>query len=150
QMFRFEAGKWQPIEDTGGKRDFDDWIGDNIGLTYDTFTSSVLMLQGKAEKLLDSRPEGRREALPGIGDLGRFEQLHKKAADRRREMESQLKTLTHQLSVLPAVAPLELEAAKNQITESLLRREQARAEVERLLALELKANEWQGLQQRLV
>src|SRR5262249_32960059 len=68
QIFRHDAGKngqgaWAPIEGTGQKREFDHWIGDNIGLNYDTFTSSVLLLQGKAERLLDSRPEGRREVL---------------------------------------------------------------------------------------
>ena len=44
---------------------------ENIGLNYDTFTSSVLLLQGKAEKLLDSKPEGRREVLASIVDLER-------------------------------------------------------------------------------
>ena len=58
-------------------REFDAWIRDNIGLNYETFTSSVLLLQGKAEKLLDSRPEGRREVLAGIVDLERYERLHR-------------------------------------------------------------------------
>src|SRR5262249_40062573 len=95
------------------------------------------------------RPEGRREVLAGIVDLGRFEQLHKKADDQRREMESELKTLAHQLSVLPVVEPLELEAAKNRITEAEERRTLARAEVERWQGWEFKAGEWQALQQRL-
>ena len=49
------------------EREFDRWVADNIGLTYDTFTSSVLLLQGKAEKLLDSKPEG--DALPGAEQI---------------------------------------------------------------------------------
>ena len=87
QMLRFEPnangqGAWKPIEETGQRREFDKWVGEKIGLTYDTFTSSVLLLQGKAEKLLDSRPEGRREVLASIVDLDRYEPLHQKVDDR--------------------------------------------------------------------
>src|SRR5258705_8643862 len=111
-MFRFQADKWQPLEDTGGKRAFDDWITDNVGLTYETFTSSVLLLQGKAEKLLDSKPEGRREVLAGIVDLDRYERLHRLADDRRKVLEGELKGLNNRLAALPVVEPLALEEAK--------------------------------------
>src|SRR5207249_10000320 len=40
-------GKWEPEPDTGRKDEFDAWVRDRIGLTYDTFTSSVLLLQGR-------------------------------------------------------------------------------------------------------
>src|SRR2546423_12470272 len=60
------AGKWDPVPDTGRKVEFDTWIRDRVGLNYETFTSSVLLLQGKSEKLLDSSPRGRFEVLPGI------------------------------------------------------------------------------------
>src|SRR5215467_2605609 len=41
-------GAKEAIPDTSRKREFDSWIGDHIGLTYETFTSSVLLLQGRA------------------------------------------------------------------------------------------------------
>src|SRR5947209_11913253 len=47
---------WEPISGTEYKAKFDTWIKDKIGLDYETFTSSVLLLQGKSEKLLDSTP----------------------------------------------------------------------------------------------
>src|SRR5205823_2694788 len=45
QMLRWrpeqgENGKWEALEGTAQKREFDAWIQDNIGLSYDTFTSS--------------------------------------------------------------------------------------------------------------
>ncbi len=50
-----------PIEGTGQKREFDAWVADNIGLNYETFTSSVLLLQGKAESCsIPSRKAGAR------------------------------------------------------------------------------------------
>src|SRR5438874_12338307 len=60
-----KAGKWDPVPDTGRKVEFDAWVRDRVGLTYETFTSSVLLLQGKSEKLLDSSPRGRFEVLSG-------------------------------------------------------------------------------------
>jgi exonuclease SbcC len=151
QMFRHESSKagWVPIEGTGQKKEFDAWVAENIGLTYDTFTSSVLLLQGKAEKLLDSRPEGRREVLASIVDLGRYERLHQKADDRRKAQESALKTLASRLAALPAVAPLEIAEARERIRLAEEERNAARAEVERLYRLEHEAKAWQELLARL-
>src|SRR5215471_3791627 len=70
-----------PVEDTHLKKHFDEWVANNIGLSYEVFTSSVLLLQGRAEKLLDSTAKGRFEVLAGILDLERYERLHKRAYD---------------------------------------------------------------------
>src|SRR5262249_55546748 len=69
---------WGAVEGTGQKKEFDAWVRDNIGLNYETFTSSVLLLQGKAEKLLDSTAKGGFEVLAGIGDLERYERLYRR------------------------------------------------------------------------
>jgi DNA repair exonuclease SbcCD ATPase subunit len=154
QMFRYDTardgtGGWVAIEDTGQKRAFDDWIADNLGLNYDTFTSSVLLLQGKAEKLLDSKPEGRREVLASIVDLERFEHLHQKADDRRKAQEGALKTLKNRLEALPPVLPLEVQEARGRIESAEAARKEARDEVERLQELAHRARSWEELRQRL-
>jgi exonuclease SbcC len=154
QIFRHDAGSngkgaWVPVEDTGQKREFDAWMAERIGLTYDTFTSSVLLLQGKAEKLLDSKPEGRREVLASIVDLERYERLHKDADDRRKAQEQALKSLASRLATLQPVTPLELVEAKTRIEEAEQARKEARDEVERLHRAEIEAGEWQKLLKRL-
>ncbi len=149
QMFRHEGEKWVPVPDTGQKREFDAWVEENVGLRYETFTSSVLLLQGKAERLLDSKPEGRREVLASIVDLGRYERLHQKADERRKTQEGALKALQGRLAALPAVSPIELQEAKGHIADAEEARAQARAEVERLLGMETQAKAWQDLQARL-
>jgi DNA repair protein SbcC/Rad50 len=151
QLFRLDPDKPEPvpIEDTQLLRNFDAWVGDSIGLDYETFTSSVLLLQGKAEKLLDSKPEGRREVLAGIVDLKRYEALHAKADQQRRSREADLKALSNRLAALPPVAPLELAAAANRISAASETRENAQAEVQRFQRLELQAQSWGDLQDRL-
>ncbi|MFO0878614.1 MAG: SMC family ATPase [Gemmataceae bacterium] len=142
QIFRMEEGNLIPVEGTGQRREFDTWIEDNIGLTYETFTSSVLLLQGKAEKLLDSKPEGRREVLASIVDLSRYERLHQKTDEKRKTLEGHLKGLASRLAALPTVEPLEMAEAKANIEEAEQARTTSRAEVERLVALESESRAW--------
>ncbi len=153
QILRYEpdqrGASWIAVEGTSQKREFDAWIADNIGLNYDTFTASVLLLQGKAEKLLDSKPEGRREVLAGIVDLDRYEKLHRRADEERRESDATLKLLNKKLEVLPVITTEATAAAEAAIAAAENRRTVARAEVERLQAVEYQAREWAKLQTRL-
>src|SRR3954447_24567802 len=124
-------GKWEPVPDTGRKAEYDAWVRDRLGLTYETFTSSVLLLQGRAEKLLDSTAKGRFEVLAGIVDLDRYARLHARADDRRRELKARHELLQHQLEALPEVGDEELAAADVEIAKAAAARNAARAEVER-------------------
>jgi exonuclease SbcC len=144
-----EGGSWKPVEDTSQKREFDAWVADKIGLTYETFTSSVLLLQGKAEKLLDSRPEGRREVLASIVDLEKYERLHARADDQRKALAGKFEGLRNQLAATPMVTPEQLAVADEAIRAAQEGRDQTRAEVERLMALEHQARGWAELQGRL-
>jgi DNA repair exonuclease SbcCD ATPase subunit len=138
--------KWEPVPDTGRKTEFDAWVRDTIGLTYDTFTSSVLLLQGRAEKLLDSTAKGRFEVLAGIVDLERYARLHARADERRRELKAEHEAIQHQLVAIPDVAPLELAAADTRIADAEAERAQAAGEVERWQEIEFRAKQWAELQ----
>lgn len=140
---------WVAIEGTNYKTQFTDWINENIGLTYETFTSSVLLLQGKADKLLDSKPEGRRSVLASIVDLERYEKLHDKADERRKALKGQFDGLKDRLAVLPEVKEEQLTEAQGSIALAESNRESARTEVERLRDLEHRAKAWLDLQLRL-
>jgi len=135
-------GDWEPIPDTNYKARFDAWVRDQIGLDYETFTSSVLLLQGRSEKLLDSTPAGRAGVLARIVDLERYQKLHARADDKRKELKGRLEGIAHRLAAIREVTDEELSAARSQVATA----EEARAAVERridgLLALEAAAREW--------
>ncbi|HEY1380774.1 MAG TPA: SMC family ATPase [Gemmataceae bacterium] len=139
-------GKWEPVPDTGRKVEYDAWVRDRLGLTYETFTSSVLLLQGRAEKLLDSTAKGRFEVLAGIVDLDRYARLHARADDRRRELKAKHEALQHQLDALPDVTAEELAAADERIAATESSRAEAQAEVEWWQAAEYQARQWADLQ----
>lgn len=139
------GGKWAPVPDTNRKTEFDAWVRDHVGLTYDTFTSSVLLLQGRAEKLLDSTAKGRFEVLAGIVDLDRYVRLHGLADDRRRDLKAQAETLRHQIDVLPDVTAEEVSTADQRIAAAEAGRAEAQSEVERWQAVAFRAGQWAEL-----
>ncbi len=153
QIYRYDpsASKnpWVAVEGTNYKREFDNWIGDKIGLTYETFTSSVLLLQGKADKLLDSKPEGRRAVLASIVDLERYERLHGLADEKRKALRSKMESLSDRLAATPAVKPEQVMEAEENIRQAEEIRIHAGEEVDRLRELEHQAKGWMELQGRL-
>jgi exonuclease SbcC len=153
QIYRYENGNgkpsWVAVEGTNYKREFDNWVGEKIGLTYETFTSSVLLLQGKADKLLDSNPEGRRKVLASIVDLERYENLHALADEKRRELKGKLESLSDRLGATPEVKAEQVAEAEETIRIAEEARIQAGAEVEKLRERESQAREWVALQGKL-
>ncbi|HTU90193.1 MAG TPA: SMC family ATPase [Gemmataceae bacterium] len=152
QIYSYEAnGKknWVAVAGSNYKREFESWIGEKIGLTYETFTSSVLLLQGKAEKLLGSKPEERRAVLASIVDLERYERLHDKTDAKRKELKGKLDGLSDRLAALPEVKPEQIATAEEAIRVAEEARQQASAEVDRLRELEVQARAWMDLQDKL-
>ncbi|HWG43014.1 MAG TPA: SMC family ATPase [Gemmataceae bacterium] len=153
QIYRYEAkeGKnpWVAVEGTNYKTEFVKWIDEKIGLTYETFTSSVLLLQGKADKLLDSKPEGRRAVLASIVDLERYERLHGLADEKRKALRGKMESLSDRLAATPEVKAEQVAEAEENIRTAEEIRQQAGAEVDRLRETELQARGWMDLQGKL-
>jgi DNA repair exonuclease SbcCD ATPase subunit len=139
---------WEAVENTSKREEFNDWIHDHIGLNYKTFTSSVLLLQGKAERLLEADAAGRFEVLAGIVDLDRYRRLHEIADTRRKNLKSDVVALHAQLEGLPQITDEELKTADDRLRESEARIAEGQAEVSRLANLELQARQWQELQNK--
>lgn len=144
------ADGWAAVPDTNKKADFDRWIGEKIGLDYETFTSSVLLLQGKAEKLLDSKPSGRAEVLAGIVDLARYQRLHEKANARKLELKSKLDTISAQTEGVPDVPDEEFAQAIIRIDEKERAKAAAQAQIDAAQVLERQAGRWADAERRRV
>ena len=142
------VGEWEAVPDTTKKVDFDRWVSDKVGLSYDIFTSSVLLLQGKAEKLLDSNPKGRFEVLAGIVDLDRYQRLHERANTRKNELKSRLDTLSAQAEGVPDVSDEEFARAIIGIEEARQARDDARGRIEEAQERAAQAGRWADAQAR--
>ena len=149
-----EAGKdgkgaWEPCPDTGRAREYAKWVEENVGLSYETFTSSVLLLQGRAEKLLDSTAAGRSEVLASIVDMARYQRLHEAADGNRRQRKAQLDALRHALDSTPEVEEHELAAADELIAAAERALHEAAGRIDALTQVEAQAGVWQQAQDRL-
>jgi DNA repair exonuclease SbcCD ATPase subunit len=136
------GGEFEPIPETQLKAKFDGWVRDKIGLDYDTFTSSVLLLQGKSEKLLDSTPSGRAGVLARIVDLERYQKLHGKADEKRRERKGSVEAISNQLAGLRDVTDEELAAAVARIEAAESIRTITLDRLTRLGEVETEARRW--------
>lgn len=141
-------GDWSAISDTDKRVTFDQWIHEHIGLDYETFTSSVLLLQGKAEKLLDARPSGRAEVLAGIVDLERYQRLYERANSEKLQRKSQLEAIAHQVAVVPEVPELEYAAAEMAIDERTAERTEVEKRLSALAEREAQAHRYADLLNR--
>jgi len=151
QVMRKAANQsdWEAVPDTTYKAKFDAWVKEKIGLDYETFTSSVLLLQGKSEKLLDSTPAGRAGVLARIVDLERYQKLHAKADDHRKELKGRLEGITNQLAGLRQVTEEELSGAVRRIEMADEARGAVEKRIEALSNLEALARDWDAAQKRL-
>ncbi|MFL5341560.1 MAG: AAA family ATPase [Gemmataceae bacterium] len=149
QILHWADGRWEAVADTHMKKEFDKWVSQHVGLNYETFTSSVLLLQGRAEKLLDSTAKGRAEVLASIVDLERYQKLHERADGRRKEYRGRVEALEGQLKHIAEVSDLELVAATNRIDDAGEALTQAQQEAERLQTLEFQSRQWAETQRKL-
>jgi DNA repair exonuclease SbcCD ATPase subunit len=140
---------WEAISGTEYKAKFDGWVKDKIGLDYETFTSSVLLLQGKSEKLLDSTPAGRAGVLARIVDLERYQKLHGKADEKRRALKGELEGIGNQLAGIREVTDAESAEVEGLILAAEDARTQTQARIDGLVALELRARRWSDTQAKL-
>src|SRR5581483_9442181 len=87
--------------------------------------------------------------LARIVDLERYQKLHGKCDEKRRELKGQLEAIGNQLAGLREVTGEELAAAVAKIEEAEKAREEAQARIEQLQALELQARNWADRQKAL-
>lgn len=134
-----------PIAGTDYDDGFKQWVANSIGLDYKTFTSSVLLLQGKSEQLLNADPKGRYDILAEIIDLSRYQQLHEAADDRRKFYVNRTKSLEQQLQgeAMRAVSDEEIDTAKSDLRLVNEEWQKLQASVGQLTEWRVQAEQWE-------
>ncbi len=154
-IYRHEAGEggevhWRPVPGTDSKVGFETWVREHLGLSYETFTSSVLLVQGQAEKLLGADHKERYNVLAGVEDLARFERLGKAAEARKGLAKARTETYRTQVLALPPVDEVAVEEAIRLAAEAEAAREAAAAELARLAEIRLQAHIWADVESQRV
>lgn len=124
------TGTWQPIPNTDTAGGFASWVEEGLGLRYDTFVASTLLLQGHSDRLILAKPKDRFEVLAGMLDLRAYQAIGTRASDRARSRTAELKTAETNLASAPAVADGAIETADAAVASAVKALEAAQSDVE--------------------
>ncbi len=138
---------WERIEGTQYSKELEKWIEETIGLSYEAFTSSVLLLQGNAERLIQAPPAERAKVLAEIVDLKRYESLHELANERKKSAQIELDANRASLETESvSVSEEDYQNALSQKTQTEVELEQSQKLRKELELLAQNAKEWERLQ----
>lgn len=91
-LLMFDTGKWNSLSGSTIKHTQDRIIS-LLRVNYDLFTSSVMIMQGKADSFTQKDPSERKELLAEILQLEIYEQLREKALEKKKEITNKLLVL---------------------------------------------------------
>lgn len=117
------GGVWRPLTEKS-MRETEARIQSTLRMDFDTFTNASFLLQGRADQFAQQRPGDRKRVLSAILGLEVWEQYRADAAERRKSIEMDLRSVDGQIAEIDA--ELDLETARRQkLAETETRLEQA-------------------------
>lgn len=102
---------WIAVPDTDKPTELERWIRTLLGMGPETFSSSVLLRQGEADKLLNAKANQRFRILAGLIDLRAYQRLEQLAIERRKTAETAADALDQQLADIDDVTDAQLAAS---------------------------------------
>jgi DNA repair exonuclease SbcCD ATPase subunit len=140
-----QRGGWEAVPETSTQRGFNSWVRHHVGLTIETFTSSMLLRQGESDRLISAKAPERFKVLAGIVELERYQKLEERANDQRKKASARCDALDGQLRVVAAVTDHELRLAAEQAvtaTQTVALADQGIVEFQSLL---MHAGQWEQI-----
>ena len=107
---------WIAVPDTDKPTELERWLRTLLGMGPETFSSSVLLRQGEADKLLNARANQRFRILAGLIDLRVYQRLEQLAIERRKAADAITEALDLQLADVEEVTDDQLAAANDELT----------------------------------
>jgi DNA repair protein SbcC/Rad50 len=131
-----------PVPDTQYEDGFEQWIESTIGLKYETFISSVLLLQGQSTKLLDAVPKERHQMLEEFVNLAAYKRLYELADGQRKQLAEKLKDLGKQLQISNLLSEDDLTQSEAALQVANDRWEVAQQAMDQLTAVLEQSKHW--------
>jgi exonuclease SbcC len=145
-----DGNKWEPVPDTTSVAGCNAWVTQCVGLTAESFVTSMLLRQGQADRLLTARPAERADLLKAVVGLERYADLHARAVARRRAVEAELRAVEGRLAGCgAAVSDADVATAAAAAVGAADAAAQADAAVDTLSPLVPLARAWTSLSARL-
>lgn len=145
EAFELQAGVWKRISGEDRLSKSEEWSRRVIGLSYEAFVSSVMLLQGQSERLLKATPIERYAILAELIDLHPYQSLHDRVEMEQKDHEASIKSLDRLLLNLPSVSAEMLGAAVQTAAEREKEVAAAEAELERWVRILTGAKKYEAL-----
>lgn len=138
EAFEWVDGAWSRIEGADRVSECEAWTTRTLGLGYEAFVSSVMLVQGQSERLLKANPSERYDVLAELIDLRPYQVLEDRAQRLQKRHETHLDLLEGSLRAVPETSEEELAAAQSRTVASQEAYDRADQEVERWVKI------WEG------
>jgi len=106
---------WVAVPDTDKPTELERWLRTLLGMGPETFSSSVLLRQGEADKLLNAKAYQRFRILAGLIDLRVYQRLEQLATERRKSADANVEALDQQLADVEEVTDEQLATAGEEL-----------------------------------
>lgn len=100
----------------GTEKNVEEWVQENLRMSYETFVSAVLLRQGEADTFLKAKPADRKTHLLELLDLEFYERLGEAANRHEAEWRKQRDRFQKEIDRLTPVSPAAIDEKTNDIT----------------------------------
>lgn len=135
----------QSIPGTEGDSQFEEWVKNTIGLDYEAYTASFLLLQGKADVILQAKAPVKLEMLKQLVKLDNFDRLYQLTKKHSNEFSVNVRVLMGQIGKLPEYTEEQVAFAEEAVKVAQESEAQAQNLLVKLAGLKEKARNWQKL-----
>ncbi|NMG18568.1 AAA family ATPase [Brasilonema bromeliae] len=155
EVFRIDSSskgklRIEPEANTDSDAGFKDWVKRKISLDDEAFTSCILLIQGKSDKLIEAVPSERYKILKQLIDLTAYDKLHQLTDARRKECEAQFKNFKLQLEASETVSDAEFNAAQEVLNLTNDNLNKSRDKVDNLVTLVELSKQFQQLNSQFI
>ncbi len=110
---RRDSDGWRTVAE--GEQKTEDWLTHNLRISFETFTSAVLLRQGEADSFLKAKAKDRRARLMELLRLDFYRKLGTLTESRRLEKRRSYSVIEKALAELPVPSDEDLSAQKDLI-----------------------------------
>ena len=132
----------QSISEANMQVGFKAWLEETLGLDDRTFTTSVLLQQGKSDALLSADARERHTILSQIVDLSAYEELHKTINDEFKTLKNHAEVLDNQLQAVPRVDDEEIDRLRREAENARATQATLSTQLENLAIAQSKCQEY--------
>jgi len=132
----------QAIPETDKLTGFNQWVAHVVGLSFETFTASVLLRQNESDVLLTVGASSRHDMLTQFVNLSAYVRLCEQADEKRKRLEQEATIYEGHLQRMAPVDDADLASLSAHIEQATIGIQEMLAMLARLSALKVKAERW--------